>query len=152
MTPQQRAMKAAFRALVEDVGGFDAASALLGYHKGHLSHAASMNHPDSAPRADHALALEQLAGRPRVTEQMALAQGFTLMPVAPAIGLEGAALAEVLGNAGELGRRAALALSDGRIEDAERAGLVEALGVLARAVGQAQGVIAGPAIKLRSVG
>lgn len=151
MTPQQRAFKAAFRALVDDIGGFDPAAALLSYPKGHLSLAAGLNHPEASPRVDHAAALELLAGKPRVTEQMALASGYWLLPVAPAAGTEGAALAEVLGNAGELGRRAALALGDGRVEDAERAGLVEQLGVLARVVATAQSIIAGPALKLRSV-
>jgi len=152
MTDRQRSIKAAFGLLLKDVGGVDAASALLdGYGKGHLSQAASPFH-DSAPRVDHVLALEEMAQRPRVTQILALALRMRLVPMPDASGIPGAALAEVLDGAGELGRRAMLALADGELTEAERAGLVEQLAELGRAVEQAQSVIAGPRAALRRVG
>lgn len=147
-----RAVKTAFGLLLRDVGGSDAASAALGYPKSHLSEAASHHHADRGARCDHALVLEAIAGRPRVTEAMACVGGYTLLPIPGAHGVPGAALAEVLGGAGELGRRTTLALADGSLTEAERAGLVEQLAALGRAVAHAQAVIAGPAVKLRSVG
>jgi hypothetical protein len=137
-----RAIKVAFDTLMDLVGGVDAASAALGYSKSHLSDAASLHHPDRAPRLDHAAELELIAGRPLVTAQLARMAGCTLLPLPRAAGTAGAAIAEVLRGAGELGAEAAAALDDGTLTEAERAALAERLDTLARAAVQARAVLA----------
>jgi len=142
-THDAAALKTRFKALINRVGGLEAASAALnGYRISHLSEAASLQHQDRAPRVDHVAALEDIAGEPLVTAHLAQMSGHTLIPIPSMSGEAGVALAAVLRGAGELGGRTALALADGRITDTERAELLEGLQTLARAVAQAQAVLA----------
>jgi hypothetical protein len=151
MSTNLAALKTRFGGLLKRVGGVDAAAAALGYGKGHLSEAASLHHADRAPRVDHVAELEALAGEPLVTQHLAAMAGFTLLPIASLQGEAGSALAQVLQGAGDLGGRTALALADGKISDAERAELLDGLQTLARAVAQAQAVLATQRPALRAV-
>jgi hypothetical protein len=105
---ESRAIKVAFRLLVEDVGGVEAASAALGYPPGRISEAYAL-HTQRAPRVDHARRLEALADNPRVTATLARLAGCTLLPQPRLSGDAGLAIAAVLRGAGELGGRAATA-------------------------------------------
>jgi hypothetical protein len=142
---ESRAIKVAFRLLVEDVGGVEAASAALGYPPGRISEAYAL-HTQRAPRVDHARRLEALADNPRVTATLARLAGCTLLPQPRLSGDAGLAIAAVLRGAGELGGRAATAMGDGVVDDAERAGLVDQIGALQRALAHAAAVLAGPAL------
>jgi hypothetical protein len=136
------ALKTRFRGLINRVGGFEAASAALGHSVSRLSEAASIHHADRAPRVDHIAELEQIAGEPLVTACLAQLAGHTLVPIPSMSGEAGTALAAVLRGAGDVGARTALALADGKVDDAERGELLEGLQALANAVAQAQAVLA----------
>lgn len=140
-----RALKSAFRQLVAAVGGTEPAAAYTGYHHSRI---AAMYHPDTEDMPNLAVVadLERVVGLPLVTAQLARLAGHALLPLPCATGSDAAALADVLRGAGELGARTALALADGRIADEERAGLVDGLGELARAVAHAQALLAGPQV------
>lgn len=140
----RRSITTAFRVLIRDVGGLVAAEHLLGYPASRLSEAASLNHPDRMPRVDHVAALEVETRRPLVTSHLAMMSGYTLLPVGAGRGPEGAALAAVLADAGTLGARAMEAMSDGKLDDAERAQLATQLGLLARGVAHAIAVLSAP--------
>lgn len=140
-----RSIVTAFHVLIRDVGGLVAAEHLLGYPASRLSEAASLQHMDRMPRVDHVAALEAAAGRPLVTFHLATMSGHTLLPVGRADGPEGAALAAVLADAGTLGARAMEAMADGRLDQEERKQLVTQLGLLARGVAHAIGVLSAPA-------
>lgn len=145
------ALKTAFRLLVQGVGGGEAAGAALRYRPSHLSEAASPHCQDRWPRVDHIAELEALAGEPFVTAQLARLSGCTLLPMPRARGEEGAALAAVLSSAGELGARTVAALSDGALNEAERADLVARLGALKRAAAHAEALLAVPTLAGRGV-
>src|SRR5690349_13623612 len=105
-----RALKVAYGALVDDVGGVHAAAALLRYGASHLSEAASITNADRWPRIDHVARLESRAGRPRVAEQLARIRGFGLREVAASEACVHRALALLVGEIGETLRLHAEAL------------------------------------------
>jgi hypothetical protein len=146
-----RALKTGLGLLIRDVGGLEAAASVTGYSHGRLSEAASVHNEARWPRVDHVAELEAVAGQPRVTFHLARLPGCTLLPMPVAHGDCGMAIGAVLRTAGEFGGRAAEAMADGRLDDAERAALVERLAALKRAVAHAEAVIAGPALKLKAV-
>lgn len=139
---EHRALQALFGELLDRVGGVHAAAAALHYPASHLSEAANLAQPGRGPRADHVAELEAIAGEPLVTAQLARMAGCTLLPLPHAEGNDGAALAAVLRNAGELGGQVAAALSDGRLSAEERAALVAGCDTLGRAVAHARAVLA----------
>lgn len=143
------ALKVAFGLLVRDVGGLEAAHAVTGYPVSRLSEAASLHHRDRWPRVDVVAALEALAPDPRVTATLARLSGHVLLPVPRMAGDHAEALAAVFRKFGDLGARTALALADGKVSDAERGELAEALDNAARAIAHARAVLAGPALPLR---
>lgn len=146
-------LKTAFRVVIQHVGGLEAARAVTGYPTSRLAAAYDLAQLDRMPRCDHVADLEAVAGTPLVTFHLARLSGHTLLPLGDAAGLEGKALAAVLGAAGELGQRAMEAMADGRLDEAERARLLDQLGTLQRGVAQAMAVLAGaaPAPPLRRV-
>lgn len=138
------ALKTAFRLLVHDVGGLEAACAVTGYSVSRLSEAYAPN-SERMPRVDHALMLEMVGGNPRVSEVMARLQGLRLERQQAARGEDGAALGAVIESAGHLGAEALKALADGRLDDSERAAVRERLAAHRRDIERAEAVLAGSA-------
>lgn len=146
------AMKTALRALVDRVGGVEAASSVLGgYPTSRISEAMSLHHPERMLRVDLVADLEAVAGQPLVSAVVARLNGCVLLPMPAATGDAGLAVGAVLRGAGEVGARAAEAMADGTLTDAERGALADRLGELARAVAHAQAVLAGPKLPLSRV-
>lgn len=137
-----RAIKSAGRTLVDQLGGFAAAEAFLGYPAGHLSSALSLQHMQGAPRVDHILALERHAEAPLVTRLMVAAHRCAMAPLpAPAASREHA-LGHVMREMGELLAQHGAALADGVVTPAERAAMHVQAGELARRLASFQAALA----------
>lgn len=141
------ALRTAWRVLVREAGGLEAAAAATGAAVSRLQAGYDPHQPEKFPRADHVADLERVTGQPLVTFHLARLSNCTLLPLPAAQGDAGAAIGAVLRGAGELGGRAAEAMGDGNLSAAERAALVERLGALKRAVATAEAVLAGPALR-----
>ncbi len=76
------ALKTAFKLLVQDLGGLEAAATVTRVQRSQLSDYSNINHavPSFAP-ADIILDLETVAGTPHVTAALARSQGYELVPV-----------------------------------------------------------------------
>lgn len=125
--------KAATRTAIAAAGGLDAAAALLGLSTTQLSRCQTPHHSDLLSTA-HALALAEHTGARGFGEVFAHLSGHRLEPVAetppPPQGRMTAAAA-TLSECAEFCHRAAEAMRDGRISDAELADLKRCLAEVA---------------------
>ncbi len=124
MSDQHRGLKTATHALVRDVGGVDAAAAAARVGRSMLSDYGHPQKPGMFMPVDVVLDLERALRRPVVTQQLALAQGYDLVPVEAAEGgLVPSALAELGREVSALFGETAAAMQDGRLTEAECAAL-----------------------------
>lgn len=131
------ALKTASRALVQAVGGIEAAALVCRYQKSAIAEACSRTAPDRTLPLDVVADLERCAGEPYVTRVLAGLNGHALLPT-PAIGpAEAQAIARVLSGGGEVGAAFAEGYADARLSGAERQRLKDALLALIEAGGQA---------------
>lgn len=120
MSEPHRALKTATHALVREVGGVDAAAAASRVGRSMLSDYGHPQKPGMFMPIDVVLDLEAALRRPVVTQQLALAQGFDLVPVEAAeSGLVPSALAQLGREISALFGETAAAIDDGRLTDAE---------------------------------
>lgn len=136
------ALKTHFGTLVHRIGGFDAAEAALRYRKGHLSAAASVEHPDRSPRADHIAELELMTGEPLITAALAGLAGYELQRRGTGAGTAEASMLGLVAQAGETMRQVAEALADSAICEAERVALLAQLDRLGRSLALARAGLA----------
>jgi hypothetical protein len=138
VSPDQRALKALFRALVDCCGGFDAAAACTRVKSSQLHNYTDMRSDQFAP-VDVVADLERVAGEPLVTAELARRAGWLLMPL-PAEG-EGRLSQSIAHLARETGEACASFVeamgNDGRIDPAEGERIERELADVARVVGQA---------------
>jgi hypothetical protein len=73
------ALKTAFKLLVADLGGIEAAATCTRVGKSQIAEYGSVNAPERHVPADVLLALETVAGAPHVTAALARAQGYKLV-------------------------------------------------------------------------
>lgn len=143
-------LKAATRALVERLGGIEAAAAVPGCRVGKsvLAAAYAPSEPGSAA-IDVIAALEAAAGEPLVTAELARQAGCRLVPLVEAAESDAlilGRLAASMAAGGRLADTVARALADGALSPTERAQAqadlalaLAALGRLGAALGRAEG-------------
>lgn len=136
-----RSLKTAFRALIQRVGGLDAAATVTRVRASQLAAYYDPHQPQQLMPADVVADLEHVAGEPLVTAQLARLAGHLLLPMAAGPGSEARAIAAVFQEAGELGARWASAMEDGRLDDAELEGVQTELADLHRAAGAAMALL-----------
>lgn len=135
------ALKTAWKRLVHALGGVDATAACTRGHRGHISEWGAV-HSERFPPLDVILDAEAIAGEPFVTDALATAMGYRLVQVTPrSEGEVAIVLARVGKEAGDVFAAAAMALADGKIDDAEREALVRELRELERAAAEATMVL-----------
>lgn len=134
---ERRALKTAARALVSAAGNLEAAAMVTRLGKTQLARTYDPHTVDSAMPVDVVADLERVAGEPLMTRILAQMAGCILLQVDAAPGPEAAAIAEVLGGAGEVGRLWAQAMGDAALSDTERQAVTERLGRLQAACMQA---------------
>lgn len=121
---RHRGLKTATHALVRDVGGVEAGAAASRVGRSQLSDYGHPQKPGQFMPVDVVLDLETALRRPLVTQQLALAQGFDLVPVeATEGGLVPEALAELGREISALFGECAQALADGHLSPQERQAL-----------------------------
>lgn len=138
-----RALKTAFRALVQRVGGLDAAATVTRVRPSQIAAYYDPNQPQQLMPADIVADLERVAGEPLVTAQLARLAGHMLVPMMAGLGSEARAIAAVFQETGELGARWASAMEDGHLDDAEVGRVQTELADLHRAAGAAMALLAG---------
>ncbi len=114
-------LKTAFKMLIADLGGLDAAASCTRVKRSNLSDYGAPG-KDFAVPSDVIADLETVAGTPRVTSALARIQGYTLVPIE--FSGDQSALSVLLAtmgkDVGELFATAAAVLAHGRPTDAER--------------------------------
>jgi hypothetical protein len=142
----RNAIKTAFKRLVVLAGGVDAAATITRVGRTILSDYGVPQLPDRHVPADVLLDLEMIAGAPLVTEALASAQGFILLPVNVGEGDVAEALARVSQSAGKTLSDGLQALRDG-LPDAERGVLIRDLTELSRTANHALGLLRNGGLK-----
>lgn len=118
------ALCTAWRRLVRHVGGVDPLAVGLGVQRSHVSEFGSP-HTGRSPPAALVLEAEALAGEPIVTEALAAALGYRLVPIgAGAAGDLHQRAAQVVAEVGEAFAVMSAASADGHICAGERAALI----------------------------
>ena len=116
-----RAWKTLARALIERVGGIDAAASVTRVGRAQLSNYQSIEHDQVMP-ADVAARLEEIAREPIITSELARRAGYALVPTEPMSPCDLGEVLEKLGKeVGEVFSAFATALADGHTTDDERA-------------------------------
>lgn len=136
-------LKTCWKLLVRDLGGIDAVAAATRTTRSLASEYGNINNPDRFAPVDVVLDAERIAGRPRVTETLAVLQGFALVSIEPReAGDLAAKLAEFGRDSSTLFADAAIALAHGNPTDAERAALQRDLAEIQRVVAEAVQLLA----------
>lgn len=149
--PQQlRALKTAFRRLVHEVGGLEASASVTRVGTSQL---ADYYHPLKlevwAP-IDVVADLEEVAGQPIVTTEMARLRRHVLSPLPEGVsGDEAKAIAEALSEAARASVTFMQAMLDGALDDGERGALAAHLQVMLREGARALALVSGPELLLR---
>lgn len=136
-----RGLKTAMRALVQRVGGLEAAATVTRVRPSQLASYYDPHQPQQLMPADVVADLEHVAGEPLVTAQLARLAGHMLLPMSPGFGSEARAIAAVFQETGELGARWASAMDDGQLDDADRERVLAELGDLQRAAARAMALL-----------
>lgn len=139
---EYNSLKTATKLVVADLGGGDAAATCTRVGKSQLSDYGNVSSDKFIP-VDVVLDLERVGGVPHITAALARAQGYLLVPGStPRARSELAVLmAEIGRDVGELFGTAALALSHGKLTDAERQELLRELDNLHRVVGEVMSLL-----------
>lgn len=132
------AVKTAWKLLVDELGGVEAASAACGISRSLVSEYGS-RHSERYPPAQTIVAAERVAEQPLVTAALARAQGYELMLVD--VPRRASALADIIAetgrDVGELFATAAHALRHDRPTRQEHADLLREFGDMHRVAGEA---------------
>lgn len=140
-TPQERALKARFGILVKRCGGYVAAAAGCRVGSTQLNNYASMFHDQFAP-LDVVADLEDIAGEPIVTAEMAHRAGYVLVPVdAQGEGQLASSMAKLGKEVGESFGAYGDAMADGRLSPPEMERLARELADVAAAAKAALAVL-----------
>lgn len=137
---QRNALKTAFKRVLALLGGVDAAAATTRVGRSNLSEYGVPQMADRHAPIDVVLDLEIIAGTPLVTEALAAAQGYVLLPVHIGTDDVAAVLAELATDAGKTMADAVQAIRDG-MPPHERAVLVSDLTELHRVIARALGLL-----------
>lgn len=136
-----RALKTLSRALVEAVGGLDAAAACTRVQRSSLASYYAPNLPAFMP-VDVVGRLEEVAEQPLLTAELARRAGYELVPVRPIGRGELAALIARLGaEVAETFATYATAMADGRLTAEERATLAREVADIKRAADAVLGAL-----------
>ncbi|MBP0493047.1 phage regulatory CII family protein [Pararoseomonas indoligenes] len=140
------AFKTLVRALVERVGGLDAAAACTRVRRAQLSNYQSLNVDDAFVPVDVIWRLERIAGEPLITQELANRAGYTIVAVEPiAEGELAALLAKVGAESGHVFSAFAEAMADdGQVNAQERGEIARELQDLIRAASRALGHLQAP--------
>ncbi len=135
---QYNSVKTAFKLLVQQLGGIDAAASCTRVGRSQISEY-GLTASDKTVPADVIMDLEAIAGVPMVTAALARAQGYGLVMIEPkrARGELAVLLARIGQDAGELFATAASALAHKRPTPAERQALLRELDDLRRTADEA---------------
>jgi hypothetical protein len=136
--PGRAALATATKRLIGELGGLEAAASCTRVRPSVLSDYGNPHSERMVP-VDVTLDLERIAGRPLVTAALASLQGYALLPL-DARGDDDIArhLARIGASVASLFARAAEALRDGVVDDAERQDLLFRLAEVGRTVTAAQ--------------
>jgi hypothetical protein len=137
---ERNGLKTAVKRLIVMLGGLDAAATSTRVQRSNLSEYGAVQLADRHMPIDVVLDLERLAGEPLITEALARAQGFALMPLSVGEGDIADALARVSVDAGKTLADAMQAIRDG-MPESERLQLVTDLTELTRAANVALGLL-----------
>lgn len=133
---QRLGLKTHLKRVLAQLGGIDAAASCTRVVRSKLAEYADASRPERHVPVDVLLDLELAAGAPLLTEALAAAQGFTLLPQHVGEGDLAERLARVSQDAGQTMADAVRALRHG-MPDAERDGVISDLAVLMRDSGEA---------------
>jgi len=144
-----RAIKTYTRKLIHEVGGLDAAASCCRVGRSSLSNYQDQGSDQFMP-IDVVLALEQVAGRPIVTQAMASMQGWSLgRPDAGPVPCIGRAVAAVTRHAGAAAAAFMEAAADGQIDRTEAADMTRLLEAVREHAGEALAALsAAPALRV----
>jgi hypothetical protein len=131
------AVKTASRALVERLGGLEAAALVCRYNPPALSEACSLHRTDRTLPADVVADLERAAGEPLVTRLLARLQGQALVPMVNASTVEARAIAALFRQFGAVSETYAAGMEDAVLSPAERQALADGALALSAACQQA---------------
>lgn len=132
--PEARAFKTLTRALIERLGGLEAAAACSRLARSRLADCQHM-HTEAFLPLDVVARLEAVAGEPLITQEMARRAGCVLVPVEPVAEGEDAELMAHIGReVGEAFAAYAAGMRDGSLDGEDRARLARELGDLQRHV------------------
>ena len=133
---RDRPLKTLARALIAAAGGLEAAACVTRVNRSRLAEYQDMTGPAFMP-ADVGAALEEVAGEPLLTRELARRAGYALVPLGAPPGSDGlaVAMAEMGQEVGEAFAAHAAALRDGQVSEAERARIfAEAQDVMLKAL------------------
>lgn len=146
------AIRGGWKDLVHDMGGVDRAERICGVTKGQIS-IYGAKHGDSLPSLCTVLAAELDTGFSHVTEAMAHANGFILVPAKElAEGDLATLMAKVGQEAGEVFARYAAALADGDVCAEDKLGIVRELEDVIQAAHRAIGNLRGKPVAVATRG
>lgn len=132
--PEARPFKTLTRALIERLGGLDAAAATVRLGRSRLADCQHL-HTDVVLPVDVVAKLEAVAGEPLITAELARRAGCVLVPVEPlAEGEDAELMAHIGRETGEAFAAYAEGMRDGRLCPEDRAKVARELGDLHRRV------------------
>ena len=132
-----RGLKTVTLALIQEVGGLEAAAHVTRLHKTSLALAYDQNAPDRFLPIDAVADLERAAGKPIVTGHLAALQHYRLVAMPGPSGCAVRAIASVFQKAGQVGSTFARGMEDGALSEQEWSDLMCDLLVLAAAAHEA---------------
>jgi len=137
-----RALRVQCKLAVAGVGGPYSASVALGYaSQGNISAATDPNDWSRWMRVDHAVVLDSLAPHPFITACMARLLGYQLVRLPAPAACSVRAVGEMLGSLAPVLAAAAVALTDHRISEAERAAMLPQLEAAMASIGTAHATL-----------
>lgn len=142
---QRNGLKTHLRRIHAALGGIDAAASCTRVVRSKLAEYADVNRPDRHIPIDVLLDLEMGSGQPFVTEFLAGAQGYVLLPMHVGDGDLAEALAKISQVAGKTMGDAIVALRD-EMPPAEKQVVLDDLAELAMLVNRALGTLRGGAV------
>jgi len=135
-------IKTATKAAIAAIGGVDAAETITRVRRSVLSDYGNRNSPHVVP-VDVAIDLDRCAQTPLILQAMALAEGYTLLPIEVGKGCVAASMSAIAENAGRTISTALMAIADGVITREEADAMLRELADLLRVVQHAQAAVMG---------
>lgn len=151
---EKAALKVAAGTLVKRLGGHEAARLVAGRSPERLNAYQDLHKPDFMP-LDVVLRMErayvEMGGEPIITLLLARQHGLLVVPVPKGEGELGREMARMLREAAEAAARHLEAMQDGRLSEAERAALAEAVQRVHTISAHLCSLLAAPRAPLRAV-